>query len=114
METDIQIYTFTLGDLLRCRCAGTKDQVLQVWNNLQDQKNKGIIKILRVKNRLNQATTDFLINFAFTDQKKCFFICEMQIALKQEQSLEQDNSNHAYHFMHFLYEMARSPHGAII
>ena len=67
LETDIQVYTFTLGDLLRCRCAGTKDQVLQVWYNLQDQQKKGKIKILRVKNRLNQATTDFLINFAFTD-----------------------------------------------
>lgn len=75
LESDIQVFTFTLGDLLRCRCSGTKEQILQVWANLKKKEEDKEIKILRVKNRLNQPTSDFLINFAFQDPNKCFLIC---------------------------------------
>lgn len=103
-----------LGDLLRCRGHGTKEQVLEAWRNLEREEGEGTIKILRVKNRLSQATSDFLVNFAFKDEKKCFLICEMQIGLKKGKNEESQSHNYEYHFMHFLYEMARSPHGVVV
>ena len=30
-EEDLQICTFTLGDLFRCRCQGTKEQIIQTY-----------------------------------------------------------------------------------
>ena len=38
----------------------------------------------------------------------------MQIGLMKGKDEENDKNNHAYHFMHFLYEIARSPHGAVV
>ena len=63
-----------------------------------------------MKNRLNQVTSDFLINFVFRDKNECFFICEMQMAL----STLQEKEDKSYHFGHFLYEQARSPHGVVV
>lgn len=33
-ESDLQVHTFTLGDLMRCKCSGTRDQIIKVYKNL--------------------------------------------------------------------------------
>ena len=72
------MYTLTIGDLFRCKCSGTKSQILEVYKNLTNPDNK--IKILRVKNRLADGTQDILINFML-EKDISFFICEIQLAL---------------------------------
>ena len=33
-EADLELFTLTIGDLFRCKCSGTKEQILQVYENL--------------------------------------------------------------------------------
>ena len=64
--------------MFRCKCSGTKDQIIRVYENLTSANKQ--FKILRVKNRLNEGTQDILINFLLKPEDS-FFITEMQLAL---------------------------------
>lgn len=69
-EADLDLYTLTIGDLFRCKCSGTKDQIFKAYENLvnlADSNGRKRCKIIRVKNRLADGTQDILINFIFTD-----------------------------------------------
>ena len=98
-EADLDIFTLKIGDLFRCKCSGSKEQVMQVYNLLRKTPD---IEVVRVKNRLGEGTQDLLLNFVYKNTEKCFFICEMQLALSTAQEEVND------HFNHFLYEQFRA------
>lgn len=81
---------------MRCKCVGSRQQVLRIYKQLGERKE---FEIIRVKNKLNESTRDILINFKHRDS---FLICEMQLALGDSKDDVND------HFSHYLYEMRRS------
>jgi hypothetical protein len=55
----------------------------KVLKNLQEHPD---IQLVRVKNRLETANRDFLINFAFKD---CRLLCELQVGLKETEDTKE-------------------------
>lgn len=74
--SEYEMIPFTVSDLLRCKCSGKVEEVLQVIRKLQDHKK---LKIVRIKDRLDTQNEDFLINIKLND---CPIICEVQVGFK--------------------------------
>lgn len=89
--------SFGVMDLLRCKCIGSKEEILRIYKALEERSD--YFEIIRVKNKLSEGTRDILINLKL---KNSFLICEVQLALGKSQEEVND------HFCHFLYELQRS------
>ena len=98
-DLDLQLVTFTLGNLFRCRCAGTKEEILKVYSLIRARED---IEIVRVTNKLNLPNCDILVNFVFRDPEMCFFICEMQLIVSHSVDIE-------YSLSDFLKARSSSP-----
>lgn len=61
---------------------------------------------MRIKNRLKKNTNDILINIKFKEK----YLCEIQLAIKSDQSNFMQCSNS---FCHFIYELERSIFGPL-
>jgi hypothetical protein len=71
-----------------------------------DCKHPEILKIIRIKDRLDKKDNDVLINLYFMDKVEC----EMQLSIKGLYNKgEKDFSN----FNHFIYEIIRSELGPL-
>lgn len=73
---------------------------------IQSEINPKTIKIVKVKNRLGKGTKDILLNILFHEH----FLCEIQLAIKVDQSeyiLWSDKFNH------YIYELQRSTYGPV-
>lgn len=75
VESNIQLVTFGVMDLLRCKCIGSKDQIFSIYDEIKKSEH---FEIIRVKNKLNESTRDILINLKL---KESFLICEVQLSL---------------------------------
>jgi len=80
IESQIDMISFGVMDLLRCKCIGSKEEILRIYEQLQTRTD--YFEIIRVKNKLNEGTRDILINLKLKDS---FLICEVQLALGQSQ-----------------------------
>lgn len=69
-ESTINLITFNITDLLRCKCVGTKQEIYRIYNQILDRKD--YFEVIRVKNKLNEPTRDILINLKLKDS---FLIC---------------------------------------
>jgi hypothetical protein len=96
LEKSIDLITFNVLDILRCRCVGSKQDVKRIYQTLVSSQE---FEIIRVKNKLNESTRDILINFK---PRNSFLVCEMQLALGDGKDEIND------HFCHYLYELQRS------
>ena len=107
---DINLITFKIGDLMRCKCTSNEDEIariLEVLKTLSETWGKKLIKIIRVKNRLESGTRDVLINIMFNE------ICPCEIQLAVASQLDQKQV-YFDKFNHFLYEIRRAYLGPIM
>ena len=102
MESNLHLVTFSVMDLLRCRCVGTKSEIYRIYNEIVS--NTKYFEVIRVKNKLNESTRDILINLKL---KNSFLICEVQLSLGESGDEVND------HFCHYLYELSRSSFGVL-
>lgn len=99
----LDLLTFSVFDLLRSKCSGTKDEIMEIYKRLRDST---YMKQIRVKNRLDTPMNDILINCKIN---KSPIVCEVQLIITNEFLTEKSNIND--HFNHFLYELERSRFG---
>lgn len=97
LESSLDLVTFGVMDIMRCRCVGSRQQILRIHREIE--KRRDDFEIVRVKNKLNESTRDIILNFRF---RSSFLVCEMQLALGDSKDEIND------HFCHNLYEMQRS------
>lgn len=59
--------TFTISDLLRCKCFSKEKEVIRIYKELEimSEISPDILRIVKVKNRLNRGTKDILLNVLF-------------------------------------------------
>lgn len=69
LEKSIDLITFNVLDILRCRCVGSKQDVKRIYQTLVSSQE---FEIIRVKNKLNESTRDILINFK---PRNSFLVC---------------------------------------
>lgn len=96
IENSIDLVTFNVLDILRCRCVGSKSDIRRIYDSLV---GCGEFDVVRVKNKLNESTRDIIINFK---SRHSFLVWEMQLALGDRKDEIND------HFSHYLYELHRS------
>ena len=109
-NVDINLVTFKIGDLMRCKCISNEDEIvriLEVLKTLSEMWDNKLIKIIRVKNRLESGTRDVLINIMFNE----ICPCEIQLAVASNQDQKQSYFDK---FNHFLYEIRRAYLGPIM
>lgn len=76
LEANIHLVTFGVMDLLRCKCIGSKSDINRIYQRIIERKD--YFEVIRIKNKLNEATRDILINLKL---KNSFLICEVQLSL---------------------------------
>ena len=65
--TPVNLLTFKVGDLMRCKCSSHEKQILMIYKELQrlSHEEPEKLRIVRIKNRLRSGTNDILINVKF-------------------------------------------------
>lgn len=105
--SSVDLVTLKIGDLLRSKYCCSEQEFVRVLGVLEevDCKHPNILRIVRIKNRLEKKDNDVLINLYFMDRIEC----ELQLSIKTHHSRHQDHSA----FNHFLYEVIRSQLGPL-
>jgi hypothetical protein len=64
------LITLKIGDLMRCRCSTTEREFLKILAAIEETniKSSNVIKIIRIKNRLEEENNDLLINLFFANK----------------------------------------------
>ncbi len=67
INTSIDIITFQIMDLFRCRCVSGEKEIIRIYNEIIDQSGlqESNIELVRVVNRLQKGTNDVLINVRY-------------------------------------------------
>ena len=94
----VNLITFKITDLLRCKCSSRENEILRIFNAIKriSESDLDLIKIIRIKDRLELGTRDILINILF--MKKV--LCEIQLAVTDEVEEKQKMFDS---FNHYLY-----------
>lgn len=76
---NVNLITFKIGDLMRCKCSSHEDEILRIFNLIKkiSENECNLIKIVRIKDRLELGTRDILININFMNK----ILCEIQLAV---------------------------------
>ena len=100
--------TFKIGDLIRCKCKSKEKEIIYIYKQLKkiSDSNPQFLKIIRVKNRLEQGTKDVLINIRFYEK----ITAEIQLAIRSESKKYTEDSTE---INHTLYERERAIFGPI-
>ena len=100
--------TFKIGDLIRCRCKSKEKEIVYIYKKLKEisDKNPKFLKIIRVKNRLEEGTRDVMINIRFYEK----ITAEIQLAIRSESKKYTEDSTE---INHSLYELERAKFGPI-
>lgn len=103
----MDLVTLKIGDLLRSKYCCTEQEFVRVLGVLEevDCRHPNIIRIVRIKNRLEKKDNDVLINLYFMDRIEC----ELQLSIRSPHHPKHDHSA----FNHFLYEVIRSKLGPL-
>jgi len=100
--------TFKIGDILRCKCSSQEGEIRALYSEVEriSHQQPHLLRIVRIKDRLEQGTRDILINLMYRDTT----LVEMQLAVKGSKSkfIEQ-----ASKLGHYLYELERSQFGPV-
>lgn len=102
---DFEFVTFTISDLLRCKCSGSLAEIKEVWKRLNSHSK---LRVYRVKNRLDTSNRDFLVNARLNDTP---ILCEIQLSITDKSVDEKET--YLNHFSHFIYELSRASYGPI-
>lgn len=77
-ELEIDLVTFKISDLLRCKFSSHENEILRAYRELKRiSDEKDYFKIVRIKDRLELGTRDILINFNYMGK----LLCEIQLAV---------------------------------
>jgi hypothetical protein len=100
--------TFKIGDLLRCKCASKEKEINALYNYLLREStwNPDILKIVKIKNRLEKGTKDILLNLLFKEK----ILIEVQLAIDAGKNKFIECSDK---FNHYIYEVERAQFGPI-
>ena len=94
--------------MMRCKCSCSEFEFLKILKAVDSLHLicPNILKISRIKNRLETENNDILINFFFGNKAEC----ELQLSvLSLEKKQEQNNSK----FSHLIYEIVRAELGPL-
>lgn len=72
---DMEFVTFTISDLLRCKCTGSLANIRRVFDTLSKHPR---FTVYRVKNRVDTSNKDFLVNVKLNGTP---LLCEVQLAI---------------------------------
>lgn len=106
----LDLVKFNVTDLMRAMITGNKFEILKVFNNLKALEEANIIKILKIKNRLETPLNDAMVIFKM---KSSFIICELQLILSDGHQSVTDKLKNIETLNHFFYEIERSPYGVM-
>ena len=83
---------------MRCKCSSHEDEILRIFNLLKriSDSESNLLKIIRIKDRLELGTRDILINIIFMGK----ILCEIQLAVTEEVDFKQAKYDS---FNHYLY-----------
>lgn len=70
-----------------------------------DDRMKGKFKIVRIKNKLDEPSSNIIINYLFMNKIQC----ELQLSTQNLKDKEKDY----YTFSHLIYELTRGKFGAL-
>jgi hypothetical protein len=107
----VDLISFKVGDLIRGKYAGSEAEFLRIYKNLIEvsEQRPEVLKIVRIKNRLDQKENDILVNLFFSNKIQC----ELQLSFERT---DEENSRKVKlysSYNHFLYEIRRSLLGPI-
>lgn len=68
----LDLIKFNVTDLMRALMVGNKFEIIKVFNNLKALEKADVIKIFKIKNRLETPLNDAMIIFKMKDS---FIIC---------------------------------------
>ena len=107
-DMNIDLITFKIGDIFRCKCLSRQSEILRIYNYIKEiGENGSLFRVCRIKDRLNLDTRDILINISFMDK----ILAEIQLAVIEDIDVKQSNYDR---FNHFLYELKRANFGPIM
>ena len=118
----LDLVKFKVTDLMRCMVYGNKKEVEFVCERFRLLDEKGLIKILKIKNRLSTSLNDVMIMFLLTPpkeqypskaNKECWIVCECQIILTESSGKTDKKSKNVDDLNHYFYELDRSPYGIL-
>ena len=105
----VDLVTFSIGDMLRSKCSCTEQEfirILRIFDELHGS-HPDVIKLVRIKNRLDTENNDIIINYFFAGKVEC----ELQLSvLTAEQNVTEKNT---YLFSHLIYEILRAELGPV-
>ena len=69
----VDLVTFKIGDMMRSKCSCSEQDFIKILNAIDCLHTHApdIMKIVRVKNRLETENNDILINFFFGEKAEC-------------------------------------------
>jgi hypothetical protein len=104
----VDLVTFKIGDMMRCKCACSEQEFINILKSFDaiTLLRPDILKVVRVKNRLEKENNDILVNFLFGGKAEC----EMQLSVANSEKKYEKNISK---FSHLIYEFVRAELGPI-
>lgn len=69
----VDLVSFKVGDLIRAKYACSESEFLRIYKNLIEvsEQRPEVLKIVRIKNRLDHKENDILLNMFFMNKVQC-------------------------------------------
>jgi hypothetical protein len=101
--------SFRVSDLLRSKLQCSESSFISLLNTMYHLDNseqmRGMFKLVRIKNKLDDHTSNIMINYLFMGKIQC----ELQLSIQESKGKEK----HYYAMSHFVYELVRGKFGSI-
>lgn len=108
-KDNISLVVFRVSDLMRSKLQCSERSfinLLEIMYKLDnDEKMRGKFKIVRIKNKLDDVSSNIFINYLFMNRVQC----ELQLSI---QNLK-DKEKTYFTFSHFVYELTRGKFGTL-
>lgn len=106
---NLSLVVFRVSDLLRSKLQCTETQFISLLKTMyvldDSEEMKGKFKLVRVKNKLDDAANNIMVNYLFMGRVQC----ELQLSIQEPKGKEKNY----YIFSHFIYELIRGRFGTI-
>lgn len=103
--SNINLITFQINDLVRCRCASGEREIIKIYNEVLKLCESEKFRMIKVSNRLKRGTHDVVMTVKYRE-----VICEIQLSVTKKSHKFAEQSNM---FNHYLYELKRSVFGPL-
>lgn len=73
MLRQVDLVSFKVGDLVRGRFACSESEFLRIYKNIIEvsEQRPEVLKIVRIKNRIDQKENDIMLNLFFMNRVQC-------------------------------------------